>query len=317
MRRDWPQAAVAYQESVGKALKALGGVDVARAAESDPGQRMAVVAPALDQLDLRTLDPWGDEDESAAAMLGVRAAGAVVLPWPLVHELAVPPDLRPVVDGCYLTSGEVRRLDHVDVVERAIAVDLVRGAAAAVTAGPWHRAPLDPFASDAALGATTVDSDPQRIVSMHLLLDAFWVVGALSTVVDLAVLHAREREQFGTPIGKFGEIRWRIADLALACDGLEELALHAWWLVRGSAANPADLLALRVQMIESANVVLANGHQVLGAMGLCEEHDLAVIDRHLQSVLHRPAGRIGSTNLLAQAIAREGFDSIYPVPAWR
>jgi acyl-CoA dehydrogenase len=51
-------------------------------------------------------------------------------------------------------------------------------------------------------------------------------------------------------------------------------------------------------------------------MGLCEEHDLAVIDRHLQCVLHRPTGRIASTELLAQAISREGFDSIYPVPAW-
>jgi acyl-CoA dehydrogenase len=316
MRRDWPRAAVAFQESVAKALKALGGVDLARTAEADPGQRRAVVAPALDQLDLRTLDPWGEEDESAAVMLGVKAAGAVVLAWPLAHSLAVPPDMRHEVDGVYLTSGEVKRLDHVDLLDNAIVVDLVRGAAYSVTAGPTHRAPLDPFASDVVLTATELDFDPLRVVSMHLLLDAFWVVGALSTVVELAAVHARERKQFGTPIGKFGEIRWRIADLALACDGLEELALHGWWLVRESVAKPADLLALRVQMLESANVVLANGHQVLGAMGLCEEHDLAVIDRHIQSVLHRPAGRIASTNLLAQAIAREGFDSIYPVPAW-
>jgi hypothetical protein len=317
MRRDWPPAAVAYQESVAKTLKALGGVDLVRTVEVDRRQREVLVAPTLDQLDLRTLDPWGEEDESAAVMLGVKAAGAVVLPWPLTHELAVAPHMRHDVNGVYLTSGEVKRLDHADLFEKAVAVDLARGTSYSIAAGPPHRAPLDPFASDVVLSATELDIDVQRVVSMHLLLDAFWVVGALSTVVELAVVHARERKQFGRPIGKFGEIRWRIADIALALDGFEELALHGWWLVRESAARPADLLALRVQMLESANVVLANGHQVLGAMGLCEEHDLTVIDRHLQSVLHRPAGRIASTDLLAQAVAREGFEGIYPVPAWR
>nr|BFE58346.1 hypothetical protein GCM10020063_028720 [Dactylosporangium thailandense] len=317
MRREWPQAAIAYQQSVAKALGALGGVNIARDAETDPGRRRAVVAPALDQLDLRTLDPWGEQDESAAAVLGIKAAGAVVLPWPLVHELAVAPHLRREINGVYLSAGAPGRLDHADLFERAVAVDLVRGGASSVTASPLRPAPLDPFAAGVVLGATELDIDVPRAVSMHLLLDAFWVLGALGTAVELAVVHARERQQFGKPIGSFGEIRWRIADIALALDGLEELTLHGWWLVRQAAARPADLLALRVQMLESANVVLSNAHQVLGAMGLCEEHDLTVIDRHLQSVLHRPAGLIASTDLLAQAVAREGFDGIYPVAARR
>ncbi|MBE3016114.1 acyl-CoA/acyl-ACP dehydrogenase [Microbispora sp. NEAU-D428] len=317
MRRDWPQAAVAYQESVTRALDTLGGVDLARAAEADRTRREALVAPALDRLDLRGLDPWGEEDESAAVMLAARAAGAVVLPWPLAHELAVPADLRGDVGGVHLTSGDTERLDHADLLRDAVAVDLDRGVARRVTAGAPRPAPLDPFASDVVLGAGVPGVDAARVTAMRMLLDAFWVAGALAAAVELAVTHARDRQQFGKPIGKFGEIRWRVADISLALDGLEELALHAWWLVRRGEARSADLLALRVQMIEAANTVLANGHQVLGAMGLCEEHDLTVIDRHLQSVLHRPAGRIRSTDLLARAVAAEGFDGIYPVAAWR
>ncbi|GAA0827577.1 acyl-CoA dehydrogenase family protein [Streptosporangium amethystogenes subsp. fukuiense] len=317
MRRDWPQAAVAYQESVTRAFDALGGVDLARAAEADRTLREALVAPALDRLDLRGLDPWGEEDESAAVMLAARAAGAVVLPWPLAHELAVPVDLRGDVGGIHLISGDTERLDHADLLRDAVAVDLDRGVARRVTAGAPRSAPLDPFASDVVLGAEVPGVDAARVTATRILLDAFWVAGALAAAVDLAVTHARDRQQFGKPIGRFGEIRWRVADISLALDGLEELALHAWWLVRRGEARSADLLALRVQMIEGANTVLANGHQVLGAMGLCEEHDLTVIDRHLQSVLHRPAGRIRSTDLLARAVAAEGFDGIYPVVAWR
>jgi len=315
MRRDWPAEAVAYQESVRKALRAIGGADAARAAEAHPAQRDIVVAPALDQLGLRALDPWGDEEESAAAVLGVAAAGSCVLPWPLVHALAVPVPWRSDVGGVFLTAGTTARLDHADLLPGALAVDIRTGTARPITRDGRHPGPLDPFACDVTLGAA-VPFDATSSVHMHILLDAFWVGGALHTAVDLALAHARERRQFNTPIGQFGEIRWRIADMVVARDGLDELALHAWWLLHTGAARSADLLALRVQMIESAEAVLANGHQILGAMGLCEEHDLTVIDRHLQSVLHRPAGRIVSTDLFAAAVAREGFDGVYPVAAW-
>ncbi|WP_238006838.1 acyl-CoA dehydrogenase family protein [Dactylosporangium sp. AC04546] len=313
MRRDWPATAVDYESSVAKALLGLGGVDLARSCETDPGRRAAVVRPTLDQLGLLDLDPWGDEEESAAVVLGVRAAGAVVLPWPVVHALAVPPSARET--GLYLTAGPVRRLDHADLFASAVAVSLPGGEVARVTAGPPAAAPLDPFAVPVTLSPASVDFDVPASVAMHMVLDAFWVTGALSTAASLAVSHARDREQFGRPIGKFGEIRWRLADLLVAVDGLAELALHAWWLLRRGAAGDADLLALRLQMLESADVVLSNAHQILGAMGLCDEHDVSVIDRHLQPVLHRPAGVLATTDLLARAVAADGFAATYPVPA--
>jgi acyl-CoA dehydrogenase len=319
MRRDWPATAVAYEQTVTAAIRDLGGVDVTRAVEAEPARRRLVVPPLLDQLGLAELDPWADEDESAAAMLGVRAAGAAVLPWPLAHALAVPSPLRHQIDGAYLTMGQPRRLDHLDLFQNAIAIDVGKRSATPVTAGAGQRAPLDPFATEAIARPAPLDPDidVDQIVAMHVLLDAFWVAGALTTVVDLATSHAQGREQFGRPIGTFGEVRWRIADIAVARDGLDELARYTWWLVRQRAATDADVFALRVQMLEAAGVVLANGHQVLGAMGLCEEHDVAVIDRHLQPVLHRPAGRVASTDLFADAVARLGFDSIYPVPPRR
>ncbi|MET7400729.1 acyl-CoA dehydrogenase family protein [Dactylosporangium sp. NPDC005572] len=315
MRRDWPATAVDYESSVAKALLGLGGVDLARSGETDPGRRAAVVRPALDQLGLLDLDPWGDEEESAAAVLGVRAAGAVVLPWPVVHALAVPLPSRPDVDGLFLTAGPVARLDHADLFSSAVVASVATTEVLAVAPGARSGAPLDPFAVSVDCSPTSLDLDVRRSIAMHLVLDAFWVTGALSTAASLAVSHARDREQFGRPIGKFGEIRWRLADLLVAVDGLAELALHAWWLLRRGAAGDADLLALRLQMLESADVVLSNAHQILGAMGLCDEHDVSVIDRHLQPVLHRPSGVLATTDLLARAVAREGFAATYPVPA--
>jgi acyl-CoA dehydrogenase len=317
MKRDWPREAVSYQESVSRALRTLGGVEVARTAEADRTTRVSSVHPLLDQLGVLDLDPWGDEAESAAAVLAVVEAGAVVLPWPVVHQMSIPAAARPQFDGLYLADGPVRRLDHADLFDRAVLITADQPTGHRVLAGAVEPAPLDPFAVQIDIGEPILFPDHDNAVAMHHLLEAFWVGGALRTVVDLAARHARDRTQFGVPIGKFGEIRWHLADMVLARDGLEELALHTWWSARRGHAGTVDILALRLQMLEAATSALAHGHQVLAAMGLCEEHDLTVIDRHVQSALRRSGGVLGTTRRLAQHVATDGFDATFSVDPWR
>ncbi|RAY16580.1 hypothetical protein DPM19_05290 [Actinomadura craniellae] len=315
MRREWPQSASSYAQTVSDVVRSLDGVEAARRAEAKPGHRAEVVRPRLEALGALSLDPWGDEEESAAAALAVREAGRAVLPWPLVHVLSVPPPARDDCGGVHLVLGKCTALDHADVVANPAAVDLRDGRVFSVTVDRHRHAPLDPFGCDVRLAGRETGPPLDGAVEMHLLLDAFWVAGALAEAAELALRHARERRQFGVPIGRFGEIRWRIADLLLARDSLDELARYTWWLMQAGQAGRADLLALRVQMVESAQSVLAHTHQILGAMGLCEEHDLAVIDRHLQPVLRRPVGRMGSTALLTGRVRQDGFAALFPVPA--
>ncbi|TDT98302.1 acyl-CoA dehydrogenase-like protein [Streptomyces sp. 846.5] len=315
MRREWPKSARAYAETVTGVLRSMGGVEAARRAEAEPAHRSEVVRPQLDAIGALSLDPWGEEEEAAAAALAVREAGRVVLPWPLVQVLAVPPTARQDWGGVHLVLGECTALYHADVMPDAIAVDLRDHRVFSVSVGQHRHAPLDPFGCEVRLVDTGLGPLTTDVSGMHLLLDAFWVAGALAGATELALRHARERRQFGVAIGRFGEIRWRIADLVLARDSLDELARYTWWLLRVARAEPADLLALRLQMLESAHTVLSHAHQILAAMGLCEEHDLAVIDRHLQPVLRRPVGRLGTTALLADRVRRDGFDALFPVPA--
>jgi hypothetical protein len=316
MKRNWPEEALSYRESVARAFYELGGVELARKAELDWEFRASNVRPVLEQLGLLTLDVWGDEAESAAAVLAVKEAGAVVLPWPLVHELAVPASVRGTVDGFYLMSGPVRRLDHADLFDRAIAFDTDNSTAHVLVSQALSSAPLDPFAVSVGMGESVALDDSDHAVAAHYLLDAFWVAGVCRTVVDLAARHARDRHQFGVPIGNFGEIRWHLADMVLARDGMYELALHTWSEARRGRAGLVDLLALRLNMIEASTTVLSHGHQILAAMGLCEEHDLAVIDRHVQSALRRPGGALKITQQLAESVSKEGFAGTFAVEPW-
>ena len=319
MNRAWTPAALEMEAAVRAALADLGGVDLARAAESAPAVRTERLRPVLASLGVLELDAFGGEDEAGAAVLAVRACGAAVAPWPVARALTVPPEAREAADALYLTDGAVSRLEHADLFHRALAADLgdtLRddGPAHPVrAAGGPSAAPLDPFGVPVEVAAADGPPAPGRGVLMSLVLDAFWVAGALATILRQTSQYATTRQQFGRPIAQFGEIRWRLADMAVAADGLDELAAYTWFLVHRGRAMRADALALRVGMQETAGVVLKNGHQVFAAIGLCEEHDLAVIDRHLTPVLLRPAGPGRTAELLLEAVNREGFDAIFPV----
>ena len=226
--------------------------------------------------------------------------------------------MRREFDGLYVTDGNVSHLEHADLFDHAVAVPFSGdGARVIAPLGRPSGAPLDPFRIAVALEGMAPRPVPAGAVFMSAVLDAAWVSGALAAVTRMAADYASTRRQFGQVIASFGEIRWRLADMAVAADGLDGIVAYTWYLLRKESATLADALALRLAMQDAADVVLRNGHQVFGAIGLCEEHDLAVVDRHLTPTLLRPAGSQRTAEALLQAINQDGFDAIFPVAVRR
>lgn len=311
MNRPWPSDAVAFEESVGAALKSLGGVEFTRECEADPERRHELRA-TLESLELLELSFAAGEVEAAAIALACKAAGRVVAPWPLVEQLAARAGADPELSALYLVSDQPRRAAHLDLAGPALAYDVRSGTATRIEpAGPVSHMPIDPFGVPCRVaGGAELAAEP---FGVHTVLSAFWVLGALETSVELASAYSIERYQFGRPIASFGAIQWRLSDLAVSSSALAELAAFTLGKLIDSTVTRADLFSLRLQMLESAKPTLADAHQVFGAIGLCEEHDLAVIDRHLQGALRRPAGSERTGLLLADRVRAEGYDSLYPV----
>lgn len=316
MKRAYPREAVAFAETVRAALAELGGVDLARRAEADPRVRRGEVQPVLRQVGLFDLVPMSSPVETMAAALAVREAGAVVCPWPWVPMLSVPPAARDRADGMYLLGGPPRRLEHLDLLTSPHGIDLAGQLTPLAASGPVTPAPLDPFGTPVAPPRSPkahAEYGPAA-VALWEVLTAFWVLGALQTVAEHAYTHAATRKQFGQVIGEFGAVRWRLADIAVACAGLEEIARYTLWLLTEGRVSTTDVLALRVATLEAGRVVLAEGHQVLAAIGLCDEHDVSIVDRHLQPALRRPFGLRTSLGQLVDRIPVEGFDALFPIP---
>jgi hypothetical protein len=150
---------------------------------------------------------------------------------------------------------------------------------------------------------------------LHVLA-AFFVLGALEQALDLATTYATERVAFGSPISAYQGVAFPIADAGSELQALYELSLSTLWSTyKAPATARVDALALRWATLDIARRVLRIAHQVLGAVGLCDEHDLTVITLGVQARLRLPYDLGASMTHLEEAVARHGFDSIFtPVP---
>ena len=309
MHNTLPDDVLAFGDAVRARLQALGGVQFALAAEADD-ERRADAADALAELGAWDVDPRAGAHELLAAAQLCRMTGAVVLPYPVVEQLLA-------VDGARLALVDPRRpwIDHGDLVGEWVGADL-DGRAHRLVPGRRKQSRLGPFATRATLDHP-MPSVPSDDVARHLVLGAWRLVGGLESALALASAHVVVRKQFGKPLAEFQAVRFTVADVAVALRGLEELAKYTTWRLgtAGERAGSADAVALRLHADEVGTAVLHACHQMLGATGFCDEHDLSVLDRHLQPLLRLPASAESLAERLVVAVSDGDFDSLFaPAP---
>ncbi len=105
-----------------------------------------------------------------------------------------------------------------------------------------------------------------------------YLAGLAARALELAVEHARTREQFGAPLAALPAVQSRLADAALATDSLHLLAWAA--CVNGGGLQEAELRHAGGACCE----VTASAHQVHGAVGFALETGLHVLHRRARSV---------------------------------
>jgi 3-oxocholest-4-en-26-oyl-CoA dehydrogenase beta subunit len=126
-------------------------------------------------------------------------------------------------------------------------------------------------AADALVRAGTMRMDIAR---------CFDVAGALDWVLADTVAYAKDRKQFGQPIGQFQVLQHYCADMHVMLEGLRLSAYHAAW--KASEGLDADRDAA-IACAYAHSVVprfLALAHQIHGAMGVSHEHDLHLYTTH-------------------------------------
>ena len=284
MKTELPQDVSDFAAVAAKRLARLGGPPVALRAETDNGVRDAA-RTALSDVGAFELDVRSASDDLLAAAVLCQAAGASALPYPVIEELLA-------IDGARLTlvNPKTPRIDHGDLPGDWIAADL-DGTRYHPQPASRTNAKLGPFLVPATLSAPD-GTVPAGDVNLHLVLGSWRILGALQQSLHIVTEHVRARVQFGKPLADFQAVRFAVADAAVAVRGLHELAKYT--ICRPESlplqVHSADALVLRYKAADTARQVLRTSHQLLGALGFCDESDVSVLDRHTQPLIRLPLG---------------------------
>jgi isovaleryl-CoA dehydrogenase len=108
------------------------------------------------------------------------------------------------------------------------------------------------------------------------LILAATMLGIGQRAFDDALGYAKERKQFGRPIGSFQALQHRFADLATE---LEAARLMTWWVASLNDEDPDRMLPKEASMVklfvtETAQRVALAGMQMMGGYGYSSEYDM-------------------------------------------
>jgi alkylation response protein AidB-like acyl-CoA dehydrogenase len=119
----------------------------------------------------------------------------------------------------------------------------------------------------------------------HVAVTALaYAVGAAHGALDLSVQHARDRHQFGRPIGSFQAVAHRCADMASEIDACRLLAHRAAWSLSEDRVDADFAVRSALGYAKDAlRRVAMHAHQVHGAIGFSSEHDLHLFTRRIKS----------------------------------
>ena len=98
-------------------------------------------------------------------------------------------------------------------------------------------------------------------------------VGVAQRCLEMAVGWAKEREQFGQPIGSFQAIKHKLAGVRLELEAAESACLYALWAARGAPHEFAAAARIAAYTCGEAALLAASENiQVHGGIGATWEH---------------------------------------------
>ncbi|MBI2889702.1 MAG: acyl-CoA/acyl-ACP dehydrogenase [Nitrospirae bacterium] len=123
------------------------------------------------------------------------------------------------------------------------------------------------------------------------VLAAAYLLGMSERALEFAVEHAKQREQFGRPIGSFQAVQHLVADIRVKIEGLRLLVYEASWAISTGRAAPRLAAMAKFWANATAYTATKNAHQVLAGYGVMAETNLQLYYRRAKGwMINKGAG---------------------------
>ena len=115
----------------------------------------------------------------------------------------------------------------------------------------------------------------ERVLDEATIAECAWMIGGARWALETAVDYAKERIQFGAPIGSFQAIQHKCANMLMEVEGATAITYYAAWAV--SENDPGVTLTASMDKAWCSDIykhVAGEGIQVHGGIGFTWDHDM-------------------------------------------
>lgn len=214
---------------------------------------------------------------AADDLLEAVAEGTAMLTWgglgpdsPTPHGTVdlVPDALTATHLAVPVQFGDERRLVIVERSDVAVEVlptmDLTRR---------YARVRLDAASLDGAIQLPGIAAD--ELFDLAVVLQCAESSGVARQLLDMTITYAKQRKQFGRPIGGFQAIKHRIADMLIEAEGCRVATREAADALDGGAVPGSEAVSIAKSWVgRAASFVASHALQIHGGIGFSWEHDL-------------------------------------------
>ena len=109
------------------------------------------------------------------------------------------------------------------------------------------------------------------------------MVGGAQQVLEMTVNYAKERVQFGRPIGSFQAIQHKCADMATDVDGCRFITYQAAWKLSEGLPCALEVSMAKAWVSEAYRRTCVEGHQIHGGIGFIKDHDMQLYYRRAKA----------------------------------
>ena len=129
-----------------------------------------------------------------------------------------------------------------------------------------------------------------RVLDLGAIALAAEAIGAAARCLEMAVAYAKERIQFGRPIGSFQAVQHKCAEVMLELESARSAAYWSWWIASQPGVDPGELAEAasiaKSTCGEALTRAAAENVQIHGGVGFTWEFDCHLFFRRAKAVEH-------------------------------
>jgi 3-oxocholest-4-en-26-oyl-CoA dehydrogenase beta subunit len=135
--------------------------------------------------------------------------------------------------------------------------------------------------ADSIVGKTgTGNSVIQYVLPKAVVLRCAEMVGGLRRVLDMTVNYAKDRRQFGRPIGSFQAVQHFCAEMAIFLDGASLIASYAASLISDGLPCEKEVSMAKAFISDAYKQSTWMSQQIHGGIGFTEEYNVQLFYKH-------------------------------------